>query len=588
VPEGIASEGLQFGGLTTQTDVKTRWPDGSIRFAVVTVHVAKTGAYPAVAAQAPAASFVPRVPAVTVRFRIGRATWSASLPAQPTSNRWLSGPLVTEWRTTIAPRRSGGQRHPFLRVILDTRAYNDGQARLDVTVENTLNDARASASSYDVLIAVDGKTLLRRKAVTHWYLTRWRKVFPLGLAQAQITPDFEPFYQARALPRFLARAQNVVDTPAGPGFDILQSGALNPYMPSPGGRPELAPYPDWTARYLVHKGPSQRQFVLANGDLAGSWPVHLRESANGPWKGLGAGRLVSVDERPNFWLDDRAAPGNKPAGNLATTGPLTPDNTHQPSLAFVPYLLTGDRYYADEMSFWANFALLSSKAERSAPTIRRAVNQEVPTPAGACGSAWTVRNITDAAAYLPSGDPIKVSLAQKIRNYLTCLDSYTASQTTPLGTQWESKHAHDSSGSGLFINTWEQNDLAWAIDHAIQQGFTGGMRHRDRIVAFGLRLFRDPAYRGYAGMGTIRTGKLGRGGAIQHYRTLQQLGEANGWKPGGMGVPLAGYHGVNARLALMIARRNKVPGAEEAYQYLHSQIKADLASRAGWAIDADH
>ena len=29
-----------------------------------------------------------------------------------------------------------------------------------------------------------------------------------------------------------------------------------------------------------------------------------------------------------------------------------------PSLAFVPFLLTGDRYYADEMMFWADYAML--------------------------------------------------------------------------------------------------------------------------------------------------------------------------------------------------------------------------------------
>jgi hypothetical protein len=37
VPQGKAVAGLQVQGVLTQTDVKTRWPDGSIRFAVVTV-----------------------------------------------------------------------------------------------------------------------------------------------------------------------------------------------------------------------------------------------------------------------------------------------------------------------------------------------------------------------------------------------------------------------------------------------------------------------------------------------------------------------------------------------------------------------
>ena len=588
LPEGVATHGLQFGNLMTQTDVKTRWPDGSIRFAVVTVRAPQAGLYQAVAAPASGPAYVPARPAVRVRFRIGMATWTATLPEKGCSNRWLSGPLVTEWRTTIVPSRPGGQRHPSLRVLLDIRVYNDGQARLDVTVETTLNESKASAVGYDVDLVASGKTLFRRKGVTHGYLTRWRKVFPLGLTESAVTPDFEPFYQARALPRYLSQVENVVSAPTGPGFDILHPGALNPYMPSPGRRPEVAPYPDWTARYLVHKNPTQRKYVLANGDQSGSWPVHLREVAGDPHKGLGVGRLISIDERPNFWLDHRATPGNRPAGNLAATGPLTPDNAHQPSLAYVPYLLTGDRYYADEMRFWANYALLATRTEPSAPTRWRAGQQGILGPNEVSGIAWALRNMADAAAYLPSGDPIRAYLAQKVRNNLTWLDNYTASHTAPLGTRWEDRRGDgDSSGSNLLITTWEQNALAWAIDHANQQGFAGGARHRDRITAFGLSLFGDLAYRGYAGMGTIRVGNRGAGGAIQLYRTLHQLGAGNGWKPGGVGMPFAGYHGAEARLALLIARRNQSPGAENAYQHVHSQIGVDLATRAGWAIDAD-
>ncbi len=71
-------------------------------------------------------------------------------------------------------------------------------------------------------------------------------------------------------------------------------------------RPELAPYPDWTARYLVHKNPTQRTFVLANGDLSGSWPIHVRERERSTTSGVGSERYVSLDQRPNIWYDLRA------------------------------------------------------------------------------------------------------------------------------------------------------------------------------------------------------------------------------------------------------------------------------------------
>src|SRR5689334_18873351 len=39
LPQGAAQNGLQVGNLPTQTDVKDRWSDGSIRFAVVSTDV---------------------------------------------------------------------------------------------------------------------------------------------------------------------------------------------------------------------------------------------------------------------------------------------------------------------------------------------------------------------------------------------------------------------------------------------------------------------------------------------------------------------------------------------------------------------
>lgn len=236
-------------------------------------------------------------------------------------------------------------------MVFDVRSYVDGQSRVDVTVENVLDVPGAEAVQYDVEIMVDGESRFVREAVDHWYLTRWRHTVDVGGSLAATTPDFRPFHAAGALPRYLSFVTDVAFSPTGPNFDLLQIGDLEAYMPAHGGRPEIAPYPDWAARYLVHRDLTQQAYVLAHGDLAGSWPVHIREAG---------GRLISIDERPNFWLDSRADPGSAPVGDLSGTGPFTPDIAHQPSLAYIPYLVTGERYYADEMGFWANYNLIAT------------------------------------------------------------------------------------------------------------------------------------------------------------------------------------------------------------------------------------
>jgi hypothetical protein len=53
--------------------------------------------------------------------------------------------------------------------------------------------------------------------------------------------------------------------------------------------------------------------------------------------------------------------------------------------------------------------------------------------------------------------------------------------------------------------------------------------------------------------------------------------------------PFAGWLGVDARLDLMMAIESGWPGAQAAYDYLWPYLSkgnpADLADRAGWALD---
>src|SRR5690349_3918615 len=114
LPQGAATGGLQVGSLPTQTDVKTTWPDGSIRFAVVTVNAPSAATYQIVPASASSGSFSPALPAASVELAIGGVTYTASLPGSPSSDRWLSGPLAYEGRSVVAPVSSAdASTHPF-------------------------------------------------------------------------------------------------------------------------------------------------------------------------------------------------------------------------------------------------------------------------------------------------------------------------------------------------------------------------------------------------------------------------------------------------------------------------------------------
>jgi hypothetical protein len=235
--QAAAGKGLQLGDLPTQTDIKTTWPDGSIRFAVVTAAVPTAGDYDLHEAAPYIGSFTPTMPDAEVRFAMDDGGYIARVPQTPSNDSWLSGPLVSETRSLVAPvAADNAAPHPFLRVLFDVRTYKDGQTRLDVTVENTLDQAGATNVTYTVDIVARGQTLFHRDDVTQYYLTRWRQVFAIGLTASQVTPDFEPFVQAKAVPRYLDSVTNV--SPEDGNFDILQNGSA--------GRS--------TPRHLQHRG----------------------------------------------------------------------------------------------------------------------------------------------------------------------------------------------------------------------------------------------------------------------------------------------------------------------------------------------
>ncbi len=588
-PPGVVKKAVQIGSLPTQTDVKTTWADGSVRFAVVSAYIPSDSEYELKSGETSLDTFNPKIPAALVKFTINGETWTAGLP-QTLQDMWLNGSLVIEGRSNVAPIKADGTVHEFLRVIFDTRVYKDSAARIDVTVENLFDSIPSTQVNYDVEIIIDGKTVYSHQAVAHYYLTRWRQVFGANLTESFLIPDLSMAYMAKTLPKYLDMVSDKTEDVSGENCDILKECLLDPYMPNVGGRPEIAPYPDWTARYLHYRDQGKKTVILKQADSGGAWPIHLRDLD---------GSLLTIDERPNFWLDGRAcSTGDCPAGWMTNgegiSGPLRPDNAHQPSIAYVPYLITGDRYYLDEITFWANYVLLVTYQDDWANCRNGAEGLLVCNQTR--GFGWGLRNLTDAAVYAPDNDPRKVYLSNKVKNNLAWADNYalTHDQETPppqLGTSFESKR-WSWEDEYLYIAPWEHNYLAWALDHAHEQGFSGGEKLRDRIVEFQMRLFtsdKDGYPQAYGAPYQLNIGLKEDG----YYKTISEvfnISYSNGDTPP---TQMTGYYGVDARLMTMIAMKLGLPHAEETYNYVHKEItdvtqnkyQNDLAVRAGWAIE---
>src|SRR5205823_3930819 len=106
------------------------------------------------------------------------------------------------------------------------------------------------------------------------------------------------------------------------------------------------------------------------------------------------------------------------------------------------------------------------------------------------GIAWTLRNLVDAAAYLPDKDAVRAYLTQRVANNVKWADKEAKEHKTPLGTYFEgqSPEQRDAKVWGI-PRPWENNYLAWSLDHAARQGFEGGLELRDGLAHLPYTLF---------------------------------------------------------------------------------------------------
>ena len=602
--------------LPAQIDVKRRYADGSLRFAVITAMLDELAPSqtlqleltPAPATAAPAASIAPsdllkhgfdavatfRFPDGAVRTVSARKLLERAGQQGQHARSWLQGPLAAEWLLVGVPEDEQGKADEDLCVRFQVRAYQGGQsARVSVIVENCW-DTWAGNIRYDVTVSIAGRQVFQRAAVDHRSLSRWRTVFWWGREEpaVHVAHDLGYLTATGALPNYdrdlpsppPSRLEDDLSM-EGPQWDILGRGPLTAYMPTTGGRPEIAPYPLWTVRFLLTMEPRRRDFVLAAGDLAGSWPIHVRARATD--------RIMTIDQRPDFWLDERGQdrPHWKPPRHVpdARQEKLSPDLAHQPSLAYVPYLVTGDHYYLEEAYFWANYCLLASwpyPREKSRGLLAGQIR----------GDAWALRNLGDAAWVATEGDPEQAYFEEKIRNNLAHRTGlmYGPPEFNRIGawglrTVEDARIQNPANPRWIITAPWEEDYLLWSLHHLVELGWHDAVRPRDFLLRLrvGTLLHAPDFDPRLATPYRMVVGEKGPDGRPVVYDDWKVLGRENARlsKPD---VPNYGNsYAYSARAALVCGVDGGFPGAHEALAVLEGLLPGHfdvMALEPFWAI----
>jgi hypothetical protein len=370
---------------TTQADVKNRWPDGSVKFAVLSLVVPSlsTSAKTLTFQNQVSSSNTPEtkanmlasydfnctinatssgtpitgapVAARTILNAISDATLASNTSGDsPNSRYWTQGPICTTvilCDHTAKTYDFGTDANKSLRPIFHVQFWPTlSQYRVRVIVEQA-DTTKVQNQTYDVSISTGNaspSTVYTRAAVPHVYATRWTKTFWSGTAPVALNEVHNVGYLAStyALPNYDATitlsgttASNAISSWAAASKDIYDAGLWIKYMPTTGGRKDIGPTTAWVTWALYSGSSGLWQIARGMADLAAAWPMCFRSgdarTFNTLTGGAGLGRVATRDTHATQFLYSENTymnGGNTTAGDKFTLGGVPLVNGSLPSI----------------------------------------------------------------------------------------------------------------------------------------------------------------------------------------------------------------------------------------------------------------
>jgi hypothetical protein len=522
-----------IGGMTepAQIDVKNRYPDGSVLFGVVTFRapVMASGANSPVMLRkaAPAQGTVAVLPTlqkhdITItltlnnpgqpsrQITIDAASLLAHAQAAGRTSPWLAGHLVSE--TRISHHIQGS-----LRLVLDIRAYTGGGVAADVQLNNDIAmSPKGGSETYSITIDQNGKPVFEVPSIHQFQYQDWHTIIRSGgrvpinvvhdVAAMERTGIIPAYDLAVGIPRpDLVRELRDVRTT---GWDApMAADGVTQYMPTTGGRGSIGPTTAANAVWLITQNPVAAEYAMGQADAAGAVPWHFFNEKTG--------NFVTTAEYPKLWTAGRGGPHSGTTGLTQKVSNKTgwrADVAHEPDLSFIPYLMTGRRYYLDQQNAEADY---SEVGQWPATEARNASEGIIVGPSEQVrGAAWSLREVADAAYIDPDGSPMRHYFQTMVANNMAYLKRNIPIWTNQEGdaygyiigtygnpgmmAPWQqdyfgavmSQMAQHSVAGAKAVLAWESHFLAGSI---LTHG--GSVNPRDGI-AYNLKVF-DPKTKTY-------------------------------------------------------------------------------------------
>lgn len=409
-----------------QFNVKNTWPDGSVRFAVISgkidLTVGQSKTIDIIRSASSAYNTLGQNSALINGFNItARATEAGVVYTAnpkplldsngPFHNHWLKGSFCNDYVINVPFKNAEGVEHPFLTAQFSVRAFDRiPRIKIDVSFEHIKAHIARTEITYDAEILRGTAVEYSKLALVHRPGARFKKTVYLGTPPAIFikrntrywldSKMFPNWDMTIPVPEKELNDWGIVNIPQ---FEPMKHGHLYQGMSTTGGRGDIGLVPMFAAAAILTNDKRAVESTLMHADIAaGAWGTHQRDIQGVVSKGRPltiiyyprAGYLGTDNDCKN------AATGMVEKIKNSTYGA---DTSHQASMAYTPFLMTGDFYYLEEQLFWCNYSLMNSNPGYRS-SFKALVHRDQLR-----GQAWSLRTMGQTFAVCPDDYPDKAA-----------------------------------------------------------------------------------------------------------------------------------------------------------------------------------
>jgi hypothetical protein len=406
VPSG---SGVTISGASAQAQakVKSTWPDGSVKVAIIAGTAALSAGTATLNVAAGTASTGADLTTADLKAALtqavsigcgafGTASWSGTDWDAPFQT-WVIGHRMSSW---LFRKAVGSDAH--LVAWLEVRLYAGGAVEILPWLENgylLVTGPTSKSATYTFTMGgsqrfsatIDLPHHCRAPLVSGSALSHWLGADP-GVT---VLHDVDYLQGTGLLPAYFAKTpSNAAAVTALPAtYTPLQLGSFPSGMGSVGGNTYVGLLPEWDVLHLTCGTTATAAAVQRNAYSAGRYPLHYRDEADSHrWARLSQHATLTIKPPEAGWETTPATSG---------TAPATWSLDHQPSVGYMAYLLTGRRYHLDTVQALASFNALSmsyAQRENASGIFKSQFAGSVRL------AAWTWRALAHAVAITPDAD----------------------------------------------------------------------------------------------------------------------------------------------------------------------------------------